>query len=119
MTIFTSEFISKQKELLKYSLMPSKGHWVEIKGRMLIACGDYDPETNSSNCAPYLTVEIEEDAETVKNCVLYYSEALDEIELLRFERQTWLDKSETLKTQAIKQHEEIDNLKQRVKELEK
>ena len=83
MTQFTSEFITQQKKLLQFPLMPSKGHWVEIDGRMLVGCGEYDAETNSSNCAPYLTVEIENDAETVKNCVLYYREALDEIERQR------------------------------------
>ena len=83
MTEFTSEFIAKQKNLLKFPMMPSKGHWIEIDGHTLIGCGEYDAETNSSNCAPYLTVEIEEDAEIVKNCVLYYGEALDEIEKLQ------------------------------------
>ena len=83
MTEFTKEFIKKQKKLLKFPLMPSDGDWVEIKGRLLIGHGNLDEETNSCNCAPYLTVEIEEDAETVKNCVLYYRESLDEIERLQ------------------------------------
>ena len=80
MTEFTSEFIAEQKKLLKWPLRSSKGHWVEIDGCLLIGCGDMDEETNSWNSAPYLTVEDAVDAETVKNCILYYADAIDYIE---------------------------------------
>lgn len=80
---FTSEWIAKQRKLLKYPLRSSKGHWVEIDDCLLIGCCDMDEETNSWNSAPYLTVEDAVDAETVKNCVLYYADALDHIEHLQ------------------------------------
>ena len=80
MTEFTREFIAEQRKSLIHSVSISKGIIVYVDGKQLVACGEHDHDTNSWNCAPYLTVEIEEDAETVKNCVWYYADALDHIE---------------------------------------
>ena len=83
---FTSEWIAKQKKLVEKLPRHSKYEYIDIRNKELIAVGDIDPETNSSNASSLLFTEYEEDTKAVRDCILYYYEALDKIERLQAER---------------------------------
>ena len=81
---FTKDFIAKQKELVKN--LPRYSNYDEyiiIRKNELIRVGNIDLETNSCNASPFLFVEYEEDAKSVRDCILFYPEILDEIERLQ------------------------------------
>ena len=80
---FSPEWIEEQKELVSKLPRYSKDEYIDINGKQLIAVGDIDPEVNSANVAPLLSLEYEEDVVPVKECILNYYEALDHIEHLQ------------------------------------
>lgn len=80
---FTKEFVENQKKLVEKLPRHTKFEYIYVRGTELIAIGDVDPETNSANASPLLFVKHKEDAKPVRDCILNYYDALEEIEILQ------------------------------------
>jgi len=84
MTEFTKEWIEEQKQIADRLPKHERDECLFIRGGEFTRCSQFEPEINSCMAGLYLTVEFEEDVQSIKSCIENYPNTLEEIERLQF-----------------------------------